>query len=103
MRTTTLTSVQLARFVSHGYLRLDAVVPDEMNREALELLPNGIPDVPYGTPVTDAYLEGSFPRRLVELPAVAGALQALVGPGPTVDHHAVHVREPHEGHAQPLH
>ena len=53
MRTTALTSVELARFVSHGYLRLDAVVPDEMNREALELLPNGIADVPYGTPVTD--------------------------------------------------
>jgi hypothetical protein len=106
MRTTApplLTSVQLARFVSHGYLRMDAVVPDEMNQEALELLPRGMPDVPYGTQVANAYPEGSFPRRLLEFPAVAGALQALVGPGPTVDHHAVHVREPHEGHAQALH
>lgn len=104
MRTTPLlTSVQLARFVAHGYLRLDAVVPAEMNQEALELLPNGIPDVPYGTPVADAYSEGSFLRRLVELPAVAGALRSLVGPDPTIDHHAVHIREPHEGHAQPLH
>lgn len=106
MRTTTpplLTSVQLARFVSHGYLRMDAVVPEEMNQEALELLPHGMPDVPYGSQIADAYQEGSFPRRLLELPAVAGALQALVGPHPTVDHHAVHVREPHEGHAQALH
>ncbi len=106
MRTTTvplLTSVQLARFVSHGYLRMDAVVPAEMNQEALELLPKGIAGVPYGTPVAEAYPEGSFPRRLVELPAIAGALRGLVGPGPTVDHHAVHVREPHEGIAQPLH
>jgi len=104
MRTSTLlTSVQLARFVAHGYLRLDAVVPEEMNQEALGLLPKGIPDVPCGTPVADAYPDGSFPRRLVELPAVAGALRSLVGPDPTVDHHAVHVREPHEGHAQPLH
>jgi hypothetical protein len=104
MRTSTLlTSVQLARFVAHGYLRLDAVVPEEMNQEALELLPAGIPDVPYGTAVADAYPEGSFPRRLVELPEVAGALRSLVGPDPAVDHHAVHVREPHEGHAQALH
>jgi len=98
-----LTSVELARFVAQGYLRLDAVVPPEMNHEALALLPNGIPGVPCGTPVADAYPEGSFPRRLLELPAVAGALRGLVGPDPTVDHHAVHVREPHEGYAQPLH
>jgi ectoine hydroxylase-related dioxygenase (phytanoyl-CoA dioxygenase family) len=26
-----------------------------------------------------------------------------VGPGPTIDHHAVHVREPRGGEAQPLH
>lgn len=100
---TLLSSVQLASFVAHGYLRLDAVVPEEMNREALDLLPHGIPDVPYGTPVGDAYPSGSFPRRLVGLPAVAGALRSLVGPDPTVDHHAVHVREPHEGAAQALH
>ena len=61
MRTTTpplLTSLQLARFVSHGYLRMDAVVPEEMNREALELFPGGMPDVPYGIPIADAYPEG---------------------------------------------
>ncbi|HEX8865802.1 MAG TPA: phytanoyl-CoA dioxygenase family protein [Lentzea sp.] len=104
MRTSTLlSSVQLAGFVAHGYLCLDAVVPDEMNHEALDLLPRGIPDVPYGTPVAQAYPEDSFPRRLVELPEVAGALRSLVGPDPHVDHHAVHVREPHEGHAQALH
>jgi ectoine hydroxylase-related dioxygenase (phytanoyl-CoA dioxygenase family) len=34
---------------------------------------------------------------------VAGALRSLVGPGPDVDHHAVHVRQPREGGAQPLH
>jgi ectoine hydroxylase-related dioxygenase (phytanoyl-CoA dioxygenase family) len=34
---------------------------------------------------------------------VAGALLSLVGPGPTVDHHAVHIRQPNEGRAQPLH
>ncbi|WP_433429568.1 phytanoyl-CoA dioxygenase family protein [Nonomuraea sp. CA-141351] len=108
MRTTTtlttlLTSVQVAGFVAAGYLRLDGVVPDELNDQAIDVLQAGIPRPPYGTPVAQAYPEGSFARRLIELPAVAGALRSLVGPDPTVDHHAVHVREPHEGHAQPLH
>ncbi|MFF3455012.1 phytanoyl-CoA dioxygenase family protein [Streptomyces sp. NPDC002730] len=98
-----LTSVQMARFVAHGSLRMDAVVPREMNDRAIGVLSEGIPDVPYGTPVDEAFSEGSFARRLVELPPVAGALRSLVGPAPTVDHHAVHIREPREGNAQPLH
>ncbi|WP_330302714.1 MULTISPECIES: phytanoyl-CoA dioxygenase family protein [unclassified Streptomyces] len=98
-----LSSVRMARFVAHGSLRLDAVVPPEMNAEGMEVLSEGLPGVPYGSPVPDAYPEGSFVRRLLELPAVAGALHSLVGPGATVDHHAVHIREPREGQAQPLH
>ncbi|OMI36310.1 phytanoyl-CoA dioxygenase family protein [Streptomyces sparsogenes] len=98
-----LTSAQVARFVAHGFLRLDAIVPQEMNDEALGVFADGLDDVPYGSPVRAAYPEGSFSRRLVELPAVAGALESLVGPDPTVDHHFVHIREPREGSAQPLH
>jgi hypothetical protein len=98
-----LSSVRMARFVAHGYLRMDAVVPDELNRQAVDVLTAGIAPVPYGTPLDDAFPAGSFARRLVEVPEVAGALRSLVGPAPTVDHHAVHVREPHGGDAQPLH
>ena len=93
----------MARFVAHGFLRLDGIVPREMNEEALGVFATGLPAVPYGTPVPKAFPEGSFARRLVELPAVAGALQSLVGADPSVDHHFVHTREPHEGSAQPLH
>ncbi|TMR93800.1 phytanoyl-CoA dioxygenase [Nonomuraea basaltis] len=98
-----LTSVQVAGFVAAGYLRLDEIVPDELNDQAIDVLEAGIPAVPYGTPVGRAFPEGSFARRLVEVPEIAGALRSLVGPDPTVDHHAVHVREPHGGEAQPLH
>jgi hypothetical protein len=93
----------MAHFVAHGSLRLDAVVPPEMNAEGLEVLRAGVPEVPYGSSVPAAYPAGSFVRRVLELPAVAGALRSLVGPGPAVDHHYVHLREPHEGRAQPLH
>ncbi|MBB5897915.1 phytanoyl-CoA dioxygenase family protein [Kutzneria kofuensis] len=98
-----LNSGQVARFVARGFLRLDRVVPPEMNEEALGVFAAGLPAVPYGTPLSDAFPEGTFARRLVELPAVAGALESLVGPDPTVDHHFVHRREPREGSAQALH
>ncbi|WP_328745145.1 phytanoyl-CoA dioxygenase family protein [Streptomyces sp. NBC_00285] len=98
-----LSSAQVARFVAHGFLHLDGIVPPEMNEEALEVFAAGLHAVPYGTPVPKAFAEGSFARRLLELPAVAGALESLVGPDPAVDHHFVHTREPREGSAQPLH
>jgi len=98
-----LTSAQIAHFVAYGSLRMDAVVPPELNEQAVQVLTDGIPHVPYGTPVDQAFPEGSFARRLIELPKVAGALYSLVGPGPTIDHHAVHIREPRGGDAQPLH
>lgn len=103
MSTPLLSSVRMAHFVAHGSLRLDAVVPPGMNAEGMEVLGAGVPEVPYGSGVPDAYPAGSFVRRLLEIPAVAGTLWSLVGPGPRVDHHYVHVREPREGRAQPLH
>lgn len=98
-----LNSVRMARFVAHGSLRLDAVVPPDMNDEALSVLADGVPPVRYGTPLSQAYAPDSFTARLLEVPQVAGALRSLVGPEPLVDHHAVHMREPHGGEAQALH
>jgi hypothetical protein len=92
-----LTSVQVAHFVAHGSLRLDAVVPEELNTTAVDVLHGGIPATPYGTPLDEAFEPGSFAHRLITLPKVAGAIHSLVGPDPTVDHHAVHIREPHGG------
>jgi hypothetical protein len=98
-----LTSVQMAHFVAHGSLRMDAVVPDEMNQQAIEVLKAGIPAVPYGTPLSETFEDDSFVDRLVKLPEIAGAIHSLVGPEPTVDHHAIHIRKAHEGEAQNLH
>lgn len=98
-----LSSEQVARFVAHGYLRLDQVVPPELNEEAIAAFPAGMPEVRYGVPVPVAFPDGSFSRRLLDLPEVAGALRSLVGPDPAVDHHALHIRAPHEGSAQALH
>ena len=98
-----LTSVEMAHFVAHGSIRLDAVVPDELNAIALDALRQGIPASPYGTPLDEAFAPDTLPHRLVNLPEVAGAIHSLVGPNPTVDHHAVHIRAAREGLAQHLH
>lgn len=98
-----LTSVEMAQFVANGAVRLDAVVPDELNVRAIEAFDAGIPRHPYGTDLGTAYPPGSFVRALLDVPGVAGAVQSLVGPHPRIDHHAVHVREPRGGQAQNMH
>lgn len=55
-----LSSAQVARFVAHGFLRLDGIVPRGMNEEALGVFAAGLPSVPYGTPVPKAFPDGSF-------------------------------------------
>nr|BFF25948.1 hypothetical protein GCM10025732_39130 [Glycomyces mayteni] len=92
-----LSSVEVARFVANGFHRMDAVVPPELNDEAVGVFDAGVPVEYLGEPVPKVFAEGSFTRRLLDVPAVAGALRSLVGPDPLVDHQALHVREPHEG------
>jgi hypothetical protein len=98
-----LTSVEMAHFVSHGSFLLNGVVPESMNERAIETFDAKVPAFPYGTPLDTVFPQGSFVRELLDLPAVAGAVQSLVGPRPNIDHHAVHVRQPHEGEAQKMH
>ena len=48
----------MAHFVAHGSLRMDAVVPEEINARAIDVLEAGIPAVPYGTPLSTAFSRG---------------------------------------------
>ncbi len=98
-----LSSVEMAHFVSHGSVMLESVVPAELNERAIDVFDAGIPGYSYGTPLDEAFPPGTFVRELLDLPAVAGAIQSLVGPGPRIDHHAVHIRPPHGGDAQNMH
>ncbi|QDP98767.1 phytanoyl-CoA dioxygenase family protein [Microlunatus elymi] len=98
-----MSSVEMAHFVSHGSFALEAVVPDSMNQRAIDVFDAGIPGYPFGTPLDEAFPAGTFVRELLDLPAIAGAVQSLVGPNPVIDHHAVHVRPPHGGEAQNMH
>lgn len=119
-----LTTDQMASFVARGFLRLDAVVPDDINAQALDELPTlyrswldefrGVatgqgadhdgPELPRsGTPLHDAYAPGSAFGRMVRVPTVAGAIASLVGTAPVVDHHFVHIKVAGDLHAQGLH
>ena len=92
---TKLSSLQMAEFVSRGFLRFDAVVPEALNeafRDASSQ--NEIPAVDAGLPLDDAYPLGSLPRRLVDVPALRGAIESLVGPRCRFDHHFLHMAFP---------
>ena len=87
-----LTTVQMANFASDGFLRFDEIVPDEMNKAAMEEITNG--KFPMGggyrgTPFNDLWLDSVF-GKIFRLPKIQGIIHSLVGPAPRYDHHAVH-------------
>ena len=98
-----ITSVDMARFVATGIVRLDGVVPPDLNRRALAQLDAGLSPFPYGTLLADVHAARSPLGAVLGLPTIVGAIRSLVGPAPAADHQYVHVRAPHEGEAQPLH
>jgi hypothetical protein len=115
-----LSSRQMALFVARGFLRFDSVVPDAINaqfmQEAGEMPPpnknrgayqafvegvaaNRIPEVSAGTPLVQAYQQGTALSALLSIPLVAGALASLLGPDPVFDHHFLHVALPPRYHS----
>ncbi|MCA6278966.1 MAG: phytanoyl-CoA dioxygenase family protein, partial [Phenylobacterium sp.] len=105
----------MASFAARGFLRFDAAVPEDINRQFLEemgdiapprpgqkmrrtygemLARAGVPQTPAGGPLAQAYPEGSALKRLLDLPLVAGAIRSLVGEDPVFDHHFLHVTFP---------
>ena len=109
-----LKSAQMAEFAAKGLLRMDAVVPDAVNRRFLEDIghvdeddiksvaehfgriqsSSAIPVVKPGTALRDAYPEGSALDELMAVPEVAGAVASLVGDDCVLDHHFLHVPFP---------
>ena len=114
-----LTSTQVASFAARGFLRLDGVVPAQINDQFMAeagqigdaaegakirklygeaLAANAIPEVAAGTPLSQAYAPGSAITKLLDLPVVAGAIQSLLGDNPVFDHHFLHVTFPPRYH-----
>jgi hypothetical protein len=112
---TLLTSKQMAAFVADGYLRFDALVPPAISQAVLGELKGGGPPSSFGAPPTspartwagsplaDRFRDWPALTSLLELPAVAGIVRSLLGPGPLYDHHYTHVIAPNQRWSQPWH
>lgn len=116
-----LTTREMADFVVDGFLRFDAVVPDDLNRRAVEemrrVMPvkiarfgnevpdeaEGAPQPASGTPLSRCYPPPSAIGEMLRLPFVRGLLESLVGPDPTFDHDFVHRVEAGSTFRQLLH
>jgi Phytanoyl-CoA dioxygenase (PhyH) len=120
-----LSTDQMAQFVARGFLRLDGVVPDDINRQAIEelpalfeawlqqfvavsgstptgeALPNPTPRS--GTQLAKAFDAGSAFGRMVRVPEVAGAIASLVGFDAVFDHYFAHLKPAGDLSAQRLH
>jgi len=69
----------MAHFVSHGSIALSAVVPDSLNKRAIEVLDTGIPGHPYGTQELCYELWEATPGRRSADPArLADALDRVL-------------------------
>jgi hypothetical protein len=110
-----LTSKQVAGFVADGYLRFDGLVPPAVSAAVLQALSAGGPPSSFGAPpaspargwpgqpLASRFRDWPALASLLELPAVAGIIQSLVGPGAIYDHHYTHVIPPSTRWSQPWH
>jgi len=99
-----LSTRQVARFVARGFLRFDGLVDETLNREFIEEFEAGPPPPPpAGTPLSQAYAEGSAQHRLLQVPEVRGVIQSLLGSDPLFDHHFYHVTHGSDSRSQYLH
>jgi hypothetical protein len=100
-----LTTLEMAKFVSRGFLRFDEVVPRELNERFLGAYPDPdkVPAVPAGTPLHEAFAEPSPLHDLYALPRVQGIIESFVGPGCHFDHHFMHVRGADRQPSQHIH
>lgn len=112
----TLTTAQMADFVSDGFLRFERVVPAELNERVLAQLP-AIRTAKYdailggpprtegpdtGTPMSACYV-GTALGEVFALPELRGIVSSFVGPDPTFDHDFIHHVEPRHPVRQHLH
>lgn len=111
-----LTTAEVARFVSDGYLRFDALVPDQLNRQVLAELPaleeaklapflGTTPTIvgpATGAPLSSCHADDAL-GAVLGLPAVGGIITSLVGDEACFDHDFVHHLRPGHGVAQHLH
>ncbi len=109
-----LNTQQMAEFVAKGCLKFEGVVPEALNQRFLAevghvpedqvtdllahygriMAASGIPLVDAGTPLMQAYPQGSALADIFALPRVRGIVDSLVGAACVLDHHFLHITFP---------
>src|SRR6202795_1483838 len=88
-----LTSAQMAGFAAAGLLRVDELIPEAINREAMRELEEKLVNFgyePQGQPLSNLWRESKGFGAMIRLLPVQGIIQSLVGPHPLYDHHCPH-------------
>ncbi|MFE5321077.1 phytanoyl-CoA dioxygenase family protein [Paenibacillus sp. NPDC056579] len=80
-----LTAKQMADFAVNGFLKLDELVPQELNEAAYK------EQREYTGPGGRYWFESKVIREIFELPQVKGAIQSFVGTAPVYDHSFMHI------------
>jgi hypothetical protein len=92
-----LSALQMAQFVTDGFLLVENVVPAEHNRAVLA------DETAYKGDGYEFWRSSSALRAVFELPAVKGALQSFVGVNPVYDHSYLHIVKGNYPYAQHWH
>lgn len=72
-----LKTLEVARFVSQGFLRFDSLVPEPLNERFMKEAEQGPPvGGPAGTPLSETY-RGSVMVEILRLPKVVAVIQSL--------------------------
>lgn len=107
-----LSSVEVARFVTDGFLVMEGLIPPEVSAAVLAeiadgRLSRGWPSAPTdcraGAPLDGLWSGLPGMGAVLGNPRVRGAIQSLVGARPSYDHHAVHTIPAGTPQAQPWH
>lgn len=92
----TLTDTEVLEFCKHGYLLLEGVVPEEINRKTVAFVDSNTSLEP-----TDILDEDWFVENVILHPAAAGAVRSLLGAGfeapVLMSNHRVHMPAPAQG------
>ena len=86
-----LSSVQMAQFVSSGYLKFDEMISKDLCAACLVEMRDNKGYLAVGTPFEDTWPKGTALGDAFRLPQVRGLIHSLVGPDPLYDHHAAHL------------
>jgi hypothetical protein len=100
-----LSSVQVASFVSRGFLRFDELVGPADCQAVLAELNSGVhwQEAAYGMPFSRVWPPSSTLRRVFGSPALRGLIESLLGPDPIYDHHYPHRTRGGERRGDDLH